>query len=261
MHPYDAAGSAYLLVRRVPAQITGKERDSESGLDYFGARYYGSALGRFTSPDPAGIMKQKLLDPQQWDMYAYVRNNPLGLVDENGKWPTDIHNQIIDRAFPGLSEPQRRILKNASAAMDQCISCQMHGNSYQHAMRAPGENIEQAKADTQNFISEKESEATNAMTAGKTTTASGLSKDALTAVGDAIHTESDKTSPAHTDAAGNPREWIIRNFQQHNKEEATITPGQMDSAVKAERQVFQKAFGTDITNQAITPPQQKKDPQ
>lgn len=35
-------------------QFTGKERDSESGLDYFGARYYGSALGRFTSPDDYG---------------------------------------------------------------------------------------------------------------------------------------------------------------------------------------------------------------
>lgn len=33
------------------SQFTGKKRDSESGLDYFGARYYGSALGGFTSPD------------------------------------------------------------------------------------------------------------------------------------------------------------------------------------------------------------------
>jgi RHS repeat-associated protein len=31
---------------------TGKERDAESGLDYFEARHFGSALGRFTSPDP-----------------------------------------------------------------------------------------------------------------------------------------------------------------------------------------------------------------
>jgi len=44
-------------------EFTGKERDQETGLDYFGARYYGSALGRFTSPDPIVIMKQKLLDP------------------------------------------------------------------------------------------------------------------------------------------------------------------------------------------------------
>ncbi len=48
----------------VNQKFTGKERDSESGLDYFGARYYGSALGGSTSPDPIVIMKQKLLDPQ-----------------------------------------------------------------------------------------------------------------------------------------------------------------------------------------------------
>ena len=36
----------------VDQKFTGKERDCDSGLDYFGAIYYGSALGRFTSPDP-----------------------------------------------------------------------------------------------------------------------------------------------------------------------------------------------------------------
>jgi RHS repeat-associated protein len=65
--------------------FTGKERDAESGLDYFGARYYGSALGRFTSPDPKQITTQRRLDPQQWNAYAYTRNNPLQFVDPDGK--------------------------------------------------------------------------------------------------------------------------------------------------------------------------------
>jgi RHS repeat-associated protein len=64
----------------------GKERDAETGLDYFGARYFSGAQGRFTSPDPLGIMKQKMLDPQQWNMYAYVRNNPLRLIDPSGMY-------------------------------------------------------------------------------------------------------------------------------------------------------------------------------
>lgn len=64
---------------------SGKERDTETGLDYFGARYYGSNIGRWMSPDPIGIMKQKLLDPQQWNMYSYVRNNPLRFLDPTGK--------------------------------------------------------------------------------------------------------------------------------------------------------------------------------
>ncbi|WP_162179815.1 RHS repeat-associated core domain-containing protein [Bryobacter aggregatus] len=48
-----------------PAQrFTGKERDGETGLDYFGARYMSAAQGRFTSPDPMIIMDQKFVDPQ-----------------------------------------------------------------------------------------------------------------------------------------------------------------------------------------------------
>jgi RHS repeat-associated protein len=67
-------------------RFTGKERDAETGLDYFLARYYSGAQGRFTSPDPVHILKQKLLDPQQWNMYAYVRNNPLRFRDPTGKY-------------------------------------------------------------------------------------------------------------------------------------------------------------------------------
>ncbi len=66
--------------------FTSKERDAESGLDFFGARYMSSAQGRFTSPDPIHIMPQKLLDPRQWNMYAYVRNNPLRLIDPTGMY-------------------------------------------------------------------------------------------------------------------------------------------------------------------------------
>jgi RHS repeat-associated protein len=67
-------------------KFTGKERDSESGLDNFKARYFGSSMGRFSSPDPLMIMRQKLTDPQQWNMYAYVRNNPLRFLDPTGMY-------------------------------------------------------------------------------------------------------------------------------------------------------------------------------
>jgi len=68
----------------VPHKFTGKERDSESGLDNFGARYNSSSMGRFTRPDPIMFSKQKLLDPQQWNMYSYARNNPLRFLDPTG---------------------------------------------------------------------------------------------------------------------------------------------------------------------------------
>src|SRR5205809_1138930 len=66
-------------------KFTGKERDSESTLDNFGARYFSSAMGRFTSPDPVFFQASMLTDPQQFNEYAYVRNNPLSLVDPTGE--------------------------------------------------------------------------------------------------------------------------------------------------------------------------------
>ena len=47
-----------------PLKFTGKERDPETGLDYFGTRYYGSKVGRFTTIDPGTNIKDSLVDPQ-----------------------------------------------------------------------------------------------------------------------------------------------------------------------------------------------------
>jgi RHS repeat-associated protein len=69
----------------VRSRYTGKERDTETGLDYFGARYYASNMGRFMSPDPVQISKQRMIDPQQWNMYSYARNEPLGHLDPDGR--------------------------------------------------------------------------------------------------------------------------------------------------------------------------------
>jgi RHS repeat-associated protein len=60
---------------------TGKERDQESGNDYFGARYYASSMGRFLSPD---TMPGSPDDPQSWNLYNYVLNNPLKNIDPDG---------------------------------------------------------------------------------------------------------------------------------------------------------------------------------
>ena len=65
-------------------KFTGKERDTESGLDYFGARYNASSIGRFMSPDPVFISAARLTNPQSLNLYAYVRNNPLNLTDPTG---------------------------------------------------------------------------------------------------------------------------------------------------------------------------------
>jgi len=68
--------------------FTGKERDTESGNDYFGARYYASTMGRFMSPDWSAreepVPYATLDDPQTLNLYSYVRNNPLSGVDADG---------------------------------------------------------------------------------------------------------------------------------------------------------------------------------
>jgi RHS repeat-associated protein len=65
-------------------KFTGKRRDTESQLDYFGARYYGNAVGRWTSPDPINFSKKHLIKPQRWNKYSYVQNDPLGSIDPDG---------------------------------------------------------------------------------------------------------------------------------------------------------------------------------
>jgi RHS repeat-associated protein len=66
-------------------KFTGKERDNETSLDYFLARYYSSTQGRFTSPD-VPFADQSEEDPQSWNLYVYVGNNPLTYIDPFGMW-------------------------------------------------------------------------------------------------------------------------------------------------------------------------------
>jgi RHS repeat-associated protein len=76
------------IVRFSRSRYTGKERDAQTGLDYFGARYYGSSMGRFMSPDwsskPVEVPYADLGNPQTLNLYSYVRNNPLTEEDPDG---------------------------------------------------------------------------------------------------------------------------------------------------------------------------------
>jgi RHS repeat-associated protein len=67
-----------------PMHFTGKDRDAATGLDYFGARYNASSMGRFMSPDET-FADQHSGDPQSWNLYTYARNNPINDTDEDGR--------------------------------------------------------------------------------------------------------------------------------------------------------------------------------
>ena len=79
------------LEERIERCFTGKERDQESGNDYFGARYYASTMGRFLSPDWSAqeepVPYAKMDNPQSLNLYSYVLNNPLISVDTDGHVP------------------------------------------------------------------------------------------------------------------------------------------------------------------------------
>jgi RHS repeat-associated protein len=88
--PPNGNGTNYPASLAAPTEhhFTGKERDTESGNDYFEARYYSSAIGRFMSPDWSAkaepVPYAKLDNPQSLNLYAYVLNNPLGSADPDG---------------------------------------------------------------------------------------------------------------------------------------------------------------------------------
>jgi trimeric autotransporter adhesin len=99
--------------------FTGKERDAETGLDYFGARYYASNLGRMMSPDPFipfNLKKDEfqawISDPQHWNKYAYVLNNPLKFTDPTGLTETIYYstNNLTDEQKKFFNEHKDAVL-------------------------------------------------------------------------------------------------------------------------------------------------------
>src|SRR5262249_40753134 len=73
----------------VRMKFTAHERDLFAGdntsVDYMHARFYNSNLGRFLSVDPNVDVEKNLPEPQRWNRYAYVTNNPLQYIDPDGK--------------------------------------------------------------------------------------------------------------------------------------------------------------------------------
>ena len=117
-------------------QFTGKHRDSESGLDYFGARYATLVQGRFTGVDPL-LSSAHTIEPQSWNRYAYTLNNPLRFVDLKGLyvWGADAGGSTTDeelrrrRQDTSLSREERNRAKDAlsfrdrfRAALDEAIA-------------------------------------------------------------------------------------------------------------------------------------------
>ena len=270
--------------------LTLKERDNETGLDYLGARYYSSQQGRFTSVDPS---RKSIIsaNPQTWNRYSYTYNNPLVLVDDNGKWPTKTHDYLIKQALPGLTHDQIRQIQKGSQSVDVRRGVPVtliESQAYKHAM-TPGSYVRQtgseagakviAAGEMANFVITNQAnaaaqQATYVQQGGK-----GLSPDALFTLGVSTHPLTDNTSPAHAGLQiysvptmttmvpipGTPGGVMpvttvdpvqfAKDLKAHDDQESRPpTPEEEAAAVKEIRTAFGNVFGQDALRQAMTPP-------
>jgi RHS repeat-associated protein len=265
-------------------KFTGKERDGESGLDYFGARYYSSTQGRFTSVDPSR-KSIVLTNPQSWNGYVYCLNDPLRYIDQNGKWPTRTHDKIIEKAFDGLSGKQIRQIQKGSESVDANLdkpirlileNTLVESMAPRHAM-TPGFMVrklgsvsaaqEWSRQQATHYINEKMGEA-------KKIYSNSQNKDhvpnaALEVFGQGVHTIMDGASPAHRefqvyDLAPYKELFVINpvgaivaykdSMDVHGTIEARPpTEEEMNQMVDDMRMQYLNTFGREMYEQAVSP--------
>ncbi|MGO9776931.1 MAG: RHS repeat-associated core domain-containing protein, partial [Terracidiphilus sp.] len=126
--------------------FTAKERDTESGNDYFEARYYSSAMGRFMSPDWSAkaepVPYAKLDNPQSLNLYAYMMNNPLAGVDADGHGPQDppcneVHIEEAEKTKPKVQEN----IKNADGSVGTGVIVPVEITVTHHGDAIPGVQV------------------------------------------------------------------------------------------------------------------------
>ncbi len=82
--PYGERQENFVSTDEHALFFTGKPHDDDTGLSYFGARYYNPSIGRFMGVDPAGFQDSNI---HSFNKYAYANNNPYKYVDPDGELP------------------------------------------------------------------------------------------------------------------------------------------------------------------------------
>ena len=237
---------------------------------------YSSKLGRFPTTDPS----QKSVDrmgPQTWNRYTYCYNNPLTLVDENGKWPTATHNKLLEYSFKGLTDGNKAMIKAGSYKTDirsggKPMSTLWPSEAFKHVMTPEGMTPEQAQRKAQDFLNAKLTQARKLQSEWEGKGGNGLSGMALMAVGEATHVYEDMTSPAHgfdktygiplktitiTSSDGSEfsyedhdlQKWRQELDEHAHQESGEPTPEQYAQTALRNRAFFFLAFGEEKFNQ------------
>jgi RHS repeat-associated protein len=93
--PYGGMQKQWVNTYQPSLKFSGKERESGSELDYFGARYYDHLRYRFISVDPIINKEEALANPQLWNLYAYCGNNPITRMDPDGRYAIGTSDRMI----------------------------------------------------------------------------------------------------------------------------------------------------------------------
>jgi len=232
------------------------------------ARYYGNTIGRFLSVDPTQLSANST-DPQSWNRYAYVNNNPVNRLDLNGQWGTDAHNNIFKKALPGLSPEQLKILYKASKRVDRLRNQGISG-SHEHGQKKPWEDTASAKAAIEKELAGKIS-AAKQLQGTAPNSVDDIKAESLAVFGEAAHTKADQASPAHTDKNGNPTAWYgipsipssdpistgiqgVAALMHKANEPSEPNDQQLQKAIKDIQDAFKETYGEEALKQAMLEP-------
>jgi RHS repeat-associated protein len=131
-------------------KFTGKEWDSESGLEDFGVRYNASSMGRFMSPDqfiPFNLKRDKfhawISNPQHWNKYAYALNNPLLYVDPSGMTET-----IYYFLSGNLTDGQKKYFQEHKTGILNAVADKLKRAGIKDVVFKDGSGLSQSQVDS-----------------------------------------------------------------------------------------------------------------
>jgi RHS repeat-associated protein len=118
--PYGGMQKQWVNTYSPSLKFSGKERETKSEMDYFGARYYDHLKYRFLSVDPVINKNEALSNPQLWNLYSYCRNNPVTYLDSNGTYEKDVHYNLTKYLAmqAGFSKTDAQIIASSDQSID-----------------------------------------------------------------------------------------------------------------------------------------------
>jgi RHS repeat-associated protein len=118
--PYGGIQQTWVNTFDPTPKFSGKERDAESQLDYFGARYYDKAQYRFISVDSMISLQLAQASTQRWNLYAYCIGNPANYIDNTGRYGVSVHYNLTFKIaeMAGLPSELAESIARADLAVD-----------------------------------------------------------------------------------------------------------------------------------------------